>query len=192
MGGEHVTRANAFFTTQYGVSLTLDSVGTQQFADLTKQAYEQQTELAILLDGEVVCAPGVHEGAIYGGVAQITGNFDETQARNLASVLQNPLRTPVHIEEERSVSATLGLDSIKSGVYAGLGGLVLVLLFVLAYYQFAGFVAVLGLIVNIVLLFGIMCMFNFVLTLPGIAGIILTIGLAVDANVLIYERLRKR
>jgi len=191
MSGEHVTRANAFFTTQYGVSLTLDAVGTQQFAELTKQAYDQQTELAILLDGTVVCAPGVHEGAIYGGVAQITGNFDETQARNLSSVLQNPLRTPVHIEEERSVSSTLGKDSIWSGIYAGLGGLALVLLFVIAYYQFAGLVAVLGLVVNIILLFGIMCMFNFVLTLPGIAGIILTIGLAVDANVLIYERLRE-
>jgi SecD/SecF fusion protein len=133
----------------------------------------------------------VDKGPIYDGSAEITGNFDETEARNLASVLQNPLRTPVHIEEERSVSATLGLDSIKSGVYAGLGGLALVLLFVIAYYQFAGLVAVLGLVVNIILLFGIMCMFNFVLTLPGIAGIILTIGLAVDANVLIYERLRE-
>jgi len=191
MSGEHVTGAHAFFTTQYGVSLTLDSVGTQQFADLTKLAYDQQTELAILLDGVVKCAPGVREGPIYGGNAQITGNFDETEARNLASILQNPLRTPVTIEEERSVSATLGLDSIKSGVYAGLGGLTLVLLFVIAYYQFAGLVAVVGLLVNIILLFGIMCMFNFVLTLPGIAGIILTIGLAVDANVLIYERLRE-
>jgi SecD/SecF fusion protein len=192
MGGEHVIRANAFFTTQYGVSLTLDSEGTQQFGELTKAANEQGTELAILLDGEVVCAPGVsQQGGIWGGSAEITGNFDETQARNLASVLQNPLRTPVHIEEERSVSATLGLDSIKSGIFAGLGGLALVLLFVIAYYQFAGLVAVLGLVVNIILLFGIMCMFNFVLTLPGIAGIILTIGLAVDANVLIYERLRE-
>ena len=192
MSGEHVTRANAFFTTQYGVSLTLDSAGTNQFGALTKAANEQQTELAILLDGEVVCAPGVREaGGIWSGSAEITGNFDETQARNLASVLQNPLRTPVHIEEERSVSSTLGKDSIWSGVYAGLGGLALVLLFVIVYYQFAGLVAVFGLVVNIVLLFGIMCMFNFVLTLPGIAGIILTIGLAVDANVLIYERLRE-
>ena len=191
MSGEHVTSAHAFFTTQYGASLSLDSVGTQEFGELTKQAYEQQTQLAILLDGEVQCAPGVRDGPIYQGSAEITGHFDETQARNLASVLQNPLRTPVHIEEERSVSATLGLDSIKSGIYAGLGGLVLVLLFVIAYYQFAGLVAVIGLVVNIVLLFGIMCMFNFVLTLPGIAGIILTIGLAVDANVLIYERLRE-
>jgi SecD/SecF fusion protein len=190
MGGEHVTGAHAFYSTQYGVSITLDSVGAQQFGDLTKQSYEQQTPLAILLDGDVVCAPVARE-PIYQGSAEITGDYTETEARNLASILQNPLRTPVHIEEERSVSATLGLDSIKSGIFAGLGGLALVLLFVIAYYQFAGLVAVFGLLVNIILLFGIMCMFNFVLTLPGIAGIILTIGLAVDANVLIYERLRE-
>jgi SecD/SecF fusion protein len=190
MNGEHVTGAHAFFSTQYGVSISLDSVGTEQFGELTKESFEQQTPLAILLDGNVVCAPTARE-PIYTGSAEITGDYDDASARNLASTLQNPLRTPVHIEEERSVSATLGLDSIKSGIYAGLGGLALVLLFVIAYYQFAGLVAVLGLLVNIILLFGIMCMFNFVLTLPGIAGIILTIGLAVDANVLIYERLRE-
>jgi SecD/SecF fusion protein len=191
MGGEHVTAAHAFYTTTYGVSLSLDSIGATQFGDLTKQAYEQQTQLAILLDGVVECAPGVDKGPIYDGSAEITGNFTEQEARNLASVLQNPLRTPVHIEEERSVSATLGHSAITSGILAGLGGLLLVLLFVIAYYRFAGLVAVLGLLVNIILLFGIMCMFNFVLTLPGIAGIILTIGLSVDANVLIYERLRE-
>jgi SecD/SecF fusion protein len=191
MGGEHVTGAHAFFTTTYGVSLSLDSEGANEFGDLTKQAYEQQTQLAILLDGTVVCAPGVSSGPIYQGSAEITGNFDEQEARNLASILQNPLRTPVHIEEQRSVSATLGKDSINSGIYAGLGGLVLVLLFVIAYYRFAGLVAVLGLLINVILLFGIMSTLPFVLTLPGIAGIILTIGLAVDANVLIYERLRE-
>jgi SecD/SecF fusion protein len=191
MSGEHVTAAHAFFTTQYGVSLRLDSAGAQLFYNLTKEAYENHTQIAILLDGKLICAPGVPDGPIGGGDAQITGNYDATSASNLASVLQNPLRTPVHIEEERSVSATLGSDSIKSGILAGLGGLALVLLFVIVYYQFAGLVAVFGLVVNIILLFGIMCMFNFVLTLPGIAGIILTIGLAVDANVLIYERLRE-
>jgi SecD/SecF fusion protein len=192
LDGEHVTGAHAFFTTQYGVSLNLDDVGKDKFGELTKTANEENTQLAILLDGVVKCAPGVSSvGGIWTGSAEITGNFDETEARNLASVLQNPLRTPVHIEEERSVSSTLGRDAIMSGVYAGLGGLALVLLFVIVYYQFAGLVAVFGLVVNIILLFGIMCMFNFVLTLPGIAGIILTIGLAVDANVLIYERLRE-
>ena len=191
MNGEHVTGAHAFYTTTYGVSLKLDEVGRSQFGDLTKQAYDEKTQLAILLDGVVVCAPGVSDGPIYQGSAEITGNFDETEARNLASILQNPLRTPVHIEEERSVSPTLGQDSIKSGIYAGLGGLALVLLFVIAYYRFAGLVAVLGLLINVILLFGIMSTLPFVLTLPGIAGIILTIGLAVDANVLIYERLRE-
>jgi SecD/SecF fusion protein len=191
LGGEHVTGAHAFFTTQYGVNLSLDNVGAQQFGDLTKVSFEQHTPLAILLDGEVVCAPVSQQDGIYDGSAEITGDYDEASARNLASILQNPLRTPVHIEEERSVSSTLGYDSIKSGVFAGLGGLALVLIFVIAYYRFAGLVAVLGLVVNVILLFGIMCMFNFVLTLPGIAGIILTIGLAVDANVLIYERLRE-
>ena len=95
------------------------------------------------------------------------------------------------IEEERSASSTLGQDAINSGIYAGIGGLVLVLIFVVIYYHFAGLVAVVGLVVNIIILFGTMAMFGFVLTLPGIAGIILTIGLAVDANVLIYERLRE-
>jgi SecD/SecF fusion protein len=106
-------------------------------------------------------------------------------------VLENPLQTPVSIEEERSVSPTLGADSIRSSVLAGLVGLALTLLGVLFYYKFAGLIANLALIVNIILLMGALTMFNFVLTLPGIAGIILTIGLAVDASVLIYERLRE-
>jgi SecD/SecF fusion protein len=115
----------------------------------------------------------------------------EQEARNLASALQNPLQTPVVIEEERSASSTLGQEAIHSGIWAGIGGLALVLIFVVIYYRFAGIVAVFGLVVNIIVLFGSMAMFGFVLTLPGIAGIILTIGLAVDANVLIYERLRE-
>ena len=115
----------------------------------------------------------------------------EKEARALASALQNPLQTPVVIESERSASSTLGADAIRSGVAAGVGGLVLVLLFVVIYYRIAGLVAVVGLVINIIVLFGAMAMFGFVLTLPGIAGVILTIGLAVDANVLIYERLRE-
>ncbi len=115
----------------------------------------------------------------------------EKEARNLASALQNPLQTPVAIEEERSTSSTIGQEAIHSGIWAGIGGLTLVLIFVVIYYRFAGLVAVVGLVVNIIVLFGTMAMFGFVLTLPGIAGVILTIGLAVDANVLIYERLRE-
>ena len=192
LGGEHVTSAHAYFGNQgYGVSLNLDSSGAKLFGDLTKQVYEEKSQLAIVLDGEVQSAPGVHEGPIYGGSAQISGNFDSKQAQDLASVLENPLATPVTIEETRSVSSTLGSDSIKSGIYAGIGGLIFVLIFVVLYYHLAGGIAICGLLVNIVLLFGAMSMLNCVLTLPGIAGVILTIGLAVDANVLIYERLRE-
>lgn len=192
MSGDHVTSANAYFDQQgYGVALNLDSTGAKLFGELTNQVYKTQGQLAILLDGEVQSAPGVREGPIYGGRATITGGFSETEARNLASVLENPLKVPVEIQETRSVSSTLGADSIRSGILAGLTGLGLVLVFVLLYYRFSGLIAIIGLAVNIVLLFGLMVMFNFVLTLPGIAGIILTIGMAVDANVLIYERLRE-
>jgi SecD/SecF fusion protein len=190
--GEHVTRAFAYFDQQgYGVSLTLDGEGAKTFFDLTSQLAPYHGRLAILLDGKIQSAPGIRNGAIAGGQAQITGNFKEKEARELASVLENPLRTPVTIEETRSVSPTLGQDSIRSGIVSGIGGLALVMLFVLFYYRLAGSVALIGLWINIILLFGMMAMFHFVLTLPGIAGIILTIGLAVDANVLLYERLRE-
>src|SRR5438067_1794231 len=115
----------------------------------------------------------------------------EKEARGLASVLENPLQTPVSIEEERSVSPTLGADSIRASIEAGLVGLAITLVCVALYYRFAGIIACLALLVNIVLLIGALTMFRFVLTLPGIAGIILTIGLAVDASVLVYERLRE-
>ncbi len=187
--GDHVTEAHAYYDNQgYGISFRLDSTGADQFFKVTQAHVGER--LAIVLDGEVQSAPNIN-GAIPNGSAVITGHFSDTEARNLASVLENPLQTPVAIEETRSASSTLGSDSIKSGIYAGIGGLLLVLVFVAIYYQFAGLVAIFGLVVNIVLLFGAMSMFGFVLTLPGIAGIILTIGLAVDANVLIYERLRE-
>jgi len=192
--GSHVIRAGASFGTEgWETSMTFDSEGAQSFGELTRQVYQERSRMAILLDGVVQSAPGVRtEGGIWGGNAQISGgNMSEHDARNLASALQNPLQTPVIIEEERSASSTLGADAIKSGIWAGVGGLVLVLIFVVIYYHFAGLVAVVGLTVNIVILFGTMAMFGFVLTLPGIAGVILTIGLAVDANVLIYERLRE-
>ena len=187
--GDRVTAANPFYDVQgYGVAMKLDGEGAKMFGDLTTQHVGER--LAIMLDGDVQSAPSIRQ-PIYGGEAVITGRFSDEEARNLASVLENPLKTPVQIEETRSVSASLGADSIRSGVGAGLLGLALTLLFVLFYYRLAGFVACLALAVNLILLFGAMCMFNFVLTLPGIAGIILTIGMAIDANVLIYERLRE-
>ncbi len=191
--GNTVTRAGAFFDTRgWGVHLNFNSEGATKFGELTKQVFEEHSQMAIVLDGKVISSPGVEKGPIYGGSAEISGgNMSEKEARNLASALQNPLQTPVVIESERSASSTLGQDAIRSGVAAGIGGLVLVLLFVVIYYRFAGLVAVVGLVVNIIVLFGTMAMFGFTLTLPGIAGVILTIGLAVDANVLIYERLRE-
>jgi SecD/SecF fusion protein len=189
VSGDHVTQAMAYYDQKgYGVSLQLDGEGARKFDEVAAQHVNEQ--LAILLDGDVISAP-VLETAQYHGRAQISGNFTEKEARDLASSLENPLRVPVEIEETRTVSSSLGTDSIKSGILAGLSGLVLVFGFVMVYYRMAGIVAFIGLLVNIVILFGMMAMFGFVLTLPGIAGIILSIGMAVDANVLIYERLRE-
>jgi len=187
--GDRVRKAFPTYDEQgWGVALQLDREGANLFGQLTQAHVGER--FAIVLDGKVQSAPVIRE-PIHGGHASITGHFTEEEVRNLASVLENPLQTPVTVEEERSVSATLGSDSIRSGVYAGLVGLALSFSFILMYYRFAGLVAGIALIINLVLLFGIMTMFNFVLTLPGIAGIILTIGMAVDANVLIYERLRE-
>jgi len=190
--GSSITRAGANFGQQgWEVNISFDSAGGQKFFELTQQVYQENSRLAIVMDGDVISAPTCQNGPIAGGNCQITGNFSETEARNLASSLNNPLATPVFIEEERSSSSTLGADSIKSGVYAGIAGLVFVVLFMLVYYRMVGFVAIIALLVNCLMVLGAMAMFNSVLTLPGIAGIILGIGIAVDANVLIYERLRE-
>ncbi len=186
--GERVRRAFATFENGYGISLEFDSQGAELFAKYTAEHVGER--FAIMLDGKIHSAP-VIQTAIRGGHASITGHFTEEEATNLAGVLENPLQNPVQIEEERSVSASLGNDSIRSGVYAGLFGLVFTFLFVMLYYRFVGIVANLALVVNIILLFGAMILFGSVLTLPGIAGVILSIGMAIDANVLIYERLRE-
>ena len=189
MGGEHVVQANALFETEgYVVNLRFDSVGAKQFDDIAEAHYREP--LAIMLDGKVISAP-VLQTRFFHGNARISGHFDAKSAQDLASALENPLATPVRIEQERSVSATLGNDSIWRGVVSGLVGLLLTFAFVLWYYRFAGALANIALVVNIILLFGMMASFNFVLTLPGIAGVILTIGLAIDANVLVFERLRE-
>jgi SecD/SecF fusion protein len=191
LGGEHVSGSNAYFGNEgWGVQLQFDSEGAKTFGDITEKS--KGFRFAIVLDGVVQSAPVIRD-AIYGGRAQITGRFTEQEARGLASVLENPLQTPVSIEEERSVSPTLGLDSIRASILAGLVGLAITLVCVLLYYRFAGLIACLALLINIVLLMGSFQLIpgGVVLTLPGIAGIILTIGLAVDASVLIYERLRE-
>ena len=189
LGGEHVTSAHAGFGNDgWEVSLNFDSEGAKTFGKITEQHVNHR--FAVVLDGAIQSAPNIRE-PIYGGNARISGSFAEQEARSLASVLENPLQTPVRIEEERSVSPTLGLDSIRASIIAGLIGLALTLVCVMIYYKFAGLIANLALLINIILLIGALTMFNFVLTLPGIAGIILTIGIAVDASVLIYERLRE-
>lgn len=189
LGGDRVTHSAAYFGNEgWTVQLKFDSEGAKQFGNITEKF--KGYRFAIVLDGVIQSAPTIRD-AIYGGDAVITGRFSEQEARGLASVLENPLQTPVSIEEERSVSPTLGLDSIRSSVVAGLIGLAITLLCVVIYYRFVGLIANLALLVNIVLLMGALTMFHFVLTLPGIAGIILTVGIAVDASVLIYERLRE-
>ncbi len=189
LGGDRVTESNAYYGPDgWTVQLKFDSAGAKIFGQITEANVGHR--FAIVLDNVIQSAPSIRT-AIYGGDAIITGHFNEQEARGLASVLENPLQTPVSMEEQRSVSPTLGQDSIRSSIMAGLLGLAITLLLVLVYYKFAGLIANLALIVNIILLMGALTMFNFVLTLPGIAGIILTIGLAVDASVLIYERLRE-
>ncbi len=189
LGGDRVSESHAYFGNEgWTVQLKFDSEGAKKFGQITEQYKGHR--FAIVLDGVIQSAPVIRD-AIYGGDAVITGKFDEKEARGLASVLQNPLQTPVNIEEERSVSPTLGMDSIRASIIAGLMGLVITLACVLIYYRLAGLIASLALIINLILLLGALTMFRFVLTLPGIAGIILTIGLSVDASVLIYERLRE-
>jgi SecD/SecF fusion protein len=192
LGGEHVSHASAGYGNEgWEVRLDFDSEGAKRFGDIT--AANVGHRFAIVLDGVIQSAP-VIKAAIYGGNAVISGGrMGEQEARSLASVLENPLQTPVSIEEERSVSPTLGLDSVRASIIAGLMGLAVTLVCVLVYYRFAGLAADFVLIINLVLLLGAFKLVpgGVVLTLPGIAGIILTIGLAVDANVLIYERLRE-
>src|SRR5438067_2297909 len=189
LGGDRVTESHAYYGNEgWTVQLKFDSEGAKKFGQITEQYKGHR--FAIVLDGIIQSAPVIRD-AIYGGDAVITGKFGEQEARGLASVLENPLQTPVSIEEERSVSPTLGLDSIRASILAGLVGLAITLVCVAIYYKIPGLVANLALIINLILLIGALTMFRFVLTLPGIAGIILTIGLSVDANVLIYERLRE-
>src|SRR5437660_9853625 len=189
LAGDRVSGAGASYEKDgWVVHLRFDPEGAKKFGDIT--AAHVHRRFAIVLDGAIHSAPVIQD-AIYGGDAQITGRFSEEEARGLASVLENPLQTPVSIEEERSVSPTLGLDSIRASILAGLLGLAITLVCVAVYYKIPGLVANLALIINLILLVGALTMFHFVLTLPGIAGIILTIGLSVDANVLIYERLRE-
>lgn len=175
------------------IHFTLDDEGARKFAEITREYSPQGNKfyyLAIVLDGVLYSAPRIN-GEIPNGSASITGSFTLKEAIELANVLENPLEAPVTIEEERRVDPSLGKDSIRSGIIASIAGTLAVLLFILGYYLFAGLVANLALFLNIIIMFGVMCSIDTTLTLPGIAGIVLSIGMAVDANVLIYERFRE-
>jgi SecD/SecF fusion protein len=189
--GKYVVRANVVPDPMTGmpkITLQFNSEGARLFGEITRENVGHQ--LAIVLDGELYSAPVINE-PITGGRCEISGDFTLEEAFELANVLQNPLETPVRIEEERGVDPTLGEDSIRSGMWASLIGLIAVSVFMLVYYLFAGLVANVALLLNIIILMGVMCSVDATLTLPGIAGIVLTMGMAVDANVLIFERIRE-
>jgi SecD/SecF fusion protein len=170
------------------ILFTLDSEGADIFGRVTTENVGRR--LAIVLDGELLSAPAIHT-PITGGSGQITGNFTDKSAHELANALENPLQAPVKILEESSVDPTLGKDTVSSGFRAAVIGTLLVAGFMAVYYLFSGVVANVALICNIIILLGVMCAYGTTLTLPGIAGIVLTIGMAVDANVLIFERIRE-
>lgn len=175
-------------TGQPQIAFELTSEGAKKFADITTENVGRL--LAILLDGQLQSAPVIREPITHGR-GQISGSYTDKEAVELANVLENPLKTPVKILESREVDPSLGADSIKKGFNASVYGVIAVAVFMLVYYLLAGFVANVALLLNIVILLGIMCYFGTTLTLPGIAGIVLTIGMAVDANVLIFERMRE-
>ena len=171
------------------ISLKFNSQGATDFDRITGENVRKR--LAIVLDGVVHSAPVIQE-RISGGQAQITGTFTMDEARDLAIVLRaGSLPAPINILEERTVGPSLGSDSIRQGIMATLIGSLLVVLFMIIYYRLSGSVADLALIINIVLVLGILAAFKATLTLPGIAGLLLTVGVAVDANILIFERIRE-
>lgn len=177
---------------QYGepiVLFNLDSKGGKIFALVTEQNIGRR--LAIVLDNEVLMAPSI-QTAITGGSGQITGNFSQAETQDISNVLNaGALPAPVEIIEDRTVSPTLGKDSIRKGIISGIAGLAFVIVFMAVYYMRNGLIADFALCLNILFIFAALAWFDATLTLPGIAGIILTIGMAVDANVLINERIRE-
>ncbi|MEQ9238077.1 protein translocase subunit SecD [Coleofasciculus sp. E2-BRE-01] len=178
------------------VAIRFDAAGGQGFAELTRDLAGTGRSIGIFLDDSLISAPTVGpeyaETGISGGSAVITGNFDVQRASDLAAQLKGgSLPLPVEIVENRTVGATLGRDSIQSSVYAAIGGLILVLVFMGIYYRLPGLIADVALSIYALLTLAAFALIGVTLTLPGIAGFILSIGMAVDANVLIFERTRE-
>ena len=174
------------------VSMQMNAQGARIWEDLTGVAYAQNSNIAIVLDDIIYSAPGVTRGAISGGRSEITGDFDLNEAIDLANVLRaGKLPASATIIQSEVVGPSLGQEAINSGIYSFLIALTFVLIWMIFYYGPSGIFADIALILNIVLIFGILAGLGAVLTLPGIAGIVLTIGISVDANVLIFERVRE-
>ena len=192
MSGENLIDAQPNINNQNNkptVSFTLDRLGAQKFGRATTDNVGKR--LAIVLDGEIVSAPSINE-AITSGNGMISGNFSFQEATDLALLLRSgALPTPLIVVEERTVGPDLGEDSIKSGTNSLIIGFILVILFMFYKYKIFGLIANIALIANLLMLIGILTILEATLTLPGIAGIILTVGMAVDANVLIFERIRE-
>jgi preprotein translocase subunit SecD len=191
LSGENLSDARSGFTQegQSDVMVAFDSKGSRQFAKVTTENTGRR--MAIVLDGQTYSAPNLNE-PILGGRASITGNFTPEEAENLAIVLRaGALPAPVKVVEERTVGPSLGADSIAASKMAIMIGMSLVLATMLVIYGSMGMIANIALAVNIVLIIALMSMIGSTLTLPGIAGIVLTMGMAVDANVLIFERIRE-
>ena len=192
LSGDNLIDAQPSMDTQANetvVSFTLDRVGAKRFAKATTSAIGKR--LAIVLDGKVISAPVIQD-AIISGSGQITGGFTFQSATDLALLLRSgALPAPLNIIEERTVGPGLGQDSINAGVFALIIGFILVIVFMFFKYKVFGLIANITLILNLFLLVGILTLFEATLTLPGIAGIILTVGMAVDANVLIFERIKE-
>ena len=176
-------------TNETVVVFNLDRVGAKKFAKATSKGVGRQ--LAIVLDNKIISAPTISE-AIVAGSGQISGDFTFQSATDLALLLRSgALPAPLNIIEERTVGPDLGKDSIKAGIISLIIGFILVILFMIYKYRIFGLVANIALIINLILLVGILTILEATLTLPGIAGIILTVGMAVDANVLIFERIKE-
>lgn len=190
--GEYITDARVQIDSRYNepyVSLSFDARGARLFEQITGQNIKKR--LAIVLDKNVYSAPVIQD-KISGGRAQITGRFTTDEARDLAIVLRaGALPAPVKIIEERTVGPSLGKDSIEKGIKSMVIGGCVVIIFMAIYYGLSGVIADLALLMNILFIMGGLAFFGATLTLPGIAGIILTIGMSVDANVLIFERIRE-
>lgn len=190
--GSMLTDARVAFdnqTNQRVIAFTLNSVGARIFGDFSGNNIGKR--MAIVLDNKVYSAPSIRE-RIGGGSGQISGSFSEQEAKNIAIALRSgSLTTPLELLEKRSIGPSLGADSIKSSLMALFGSFLAIILFMIFYYGFAGVIAVSALFVNILAIIACMSLFGATLTLPGMAGIVLTIGMAIDANIIINERIRE-